>query len=279
MDHPTKTLTPPLTCYGGKSYLAKRIITLFPPHLHYVEAYFGGGSVLLAKDPEGISEVVNDIDGNLINFWKCLQDRHAFRQLYFALQLTPFAQEEFLQAAVDLAPPYVSNIARARAFFIRCRQSRLGIGKDFATLTRTRTRCQMNEQVAAYLGAIEGMPAIAERLRHVVILKKEALDVIASQDGPETLFYLDPPYPTTTRTTTNVYRYEMTDHQHGDLCRLLKTIEGYAVLSSYPTSLYDSILLYWNHLDIEIDNKASTSKTKPKMIERLYYNFATPKEA
>ncbi len=66
-------LTQPLKWHGGKHYLAKRIIELMPEHVHYVEPYFGGGAVLLQKDPEGVSEVVNDIDGELMSFWDCLR--------------------------------------------------------------------------------------------------------------------------------------------------------------------------------------------------------------
>lgn len=68
------SISPPLKWHGGKHYLAKRIVALMPPHVHYVEPYAGGLSVLLAKDPEGVSEVVNDIHGDLTNFWQCLAD-------------------------------------------------------------------------------------------------------------------------------------------------------------------------------------------------------------
>jgi len=61
-------LTQPLKWHGGKHYLAKAIIELMPPHVHYVEPYFGGGSVLLEKDPVGVSEVVNDRNRELMNF-------------------------------------------------------------------------------------------------------------------------------------------------------------------------------------------------------------------
>lgn len=65
----------PLKCHGGKHYLAGQIVGLMPPHLHYVEPYFGGGAVLFAKTSEGTSEVANDLNGNLMNFWRVLQDK------------------------------------------------------------------------------------------------------------------------------------------------------------------------------------------------------------
>ena len=83
-------VAPPLKYHGGKHYLAKRIVELMPPHLHYVEPFAGGLAVLLAKDPEGVSEVVNDIDGELTNFWRVLQDPDDFDRLQRPVQATPF---------------------------------------------------------------------------------------------------------------------------------------------------------------------------------------------
>jgi DNA adenine methylase len=78
----------PLKWHGGKNYLAKRIVELMPRHLHYVEPFLGGGAVLFARDPEdpdlwlaphkGVSEVVNDIDKRLYNFWQVLRDPELF---------------------------------------------------------------------------------------------------------------------------------------------------------------------------------------------------------
>ena len=89
---PKTLITPPLKWHGGKNYLADWIIDLMPRHLHYVEPYGGGLAVLLAKNPfdprhqwgeksfeKGISEVVNDLNGELMNFWDVLQDEESFR--------------------------------------------------------------------------------------------------------------------------------------------------------------------------------------------------------
>jgi DNA adenine methylase len=69
---PVKTLTPPLKWHGGKHYLARRIVALMPRHTCYVEPYGGGLAVLLAKNPEDVSEVVNDLHGGLTHFWRVL---------------------------------------------------------------------------------------------------------------------------------------------------------------------------------------------------------------
>src|SRR5690242_14260395 len=92
-------LLPPLKWHGGKYYLASKIVAMMPPHIHYVEPFAGGLSVLLAKDPEGVSEVVNDIDGRLSNFWSVLKDESAFAKMQRILEATPFSESEWEAAA------------------------------------------------------------------------------------------------------------------------------------------------------------------------------------
>src|ERR1035438_8495485 len=94
----THILTPPLKWHGGKHYLASRIVGLMPRHLHYVEPYFGGGAVLLTRDPndpalwlsphKGVSEVVNDINGRLVNFWRILRSEADFPRFLRMAQAT-----------------------------------------------------------------------------------------------------------------------------------------------------------------------------------------------
>lgn len=107
-------LTQPLKWHGGKYYLRKWIVGLMPPHLHYVEPFFGGGGILLARDPnrdwmatgaeklpaalKGSSEVVNDLHGELINFWRVLQDAAHFDSFRQRMEMTPFSEAEFDRA-------------------------------------------------------------------------------------------------------------------------------------------------------------------------------------
>src|SRR5205085_429085 len=99
-------------------------------------------------------------------------------------------------------------------FFVLCRQSHSGRMREFTALTRTRVRRQMNAEASAWLTAIEGLPAIHDRLKRVVVLNRDALDVIRQQDGSDTLFYLDPPYLPETRVSSEVYDHEMGLAQH-----------------------------------------------------------------
>ncbi len=272
------TLTQPLKWHGGKGAfrgkLARWIISLMPPHIHYVEPYFGGGSVLLHKDPEGVSEVVNDVDGQLMDFWKTLKDDTQLELLQRRLEATPFSEEEWegyeeILAGLASQPPYV----RAALFFVRYRQSRQGLGKDFATLSRNRTRRGMNEQVSSWLTAIEGLPEIHARLKRVVILNDDALNVIRQQDGLKTLFYVDAPYIHSTRQTTKEYgAHEMSDAQHETLIELMVGSVGKFAVSMYRHPIYDQLHLRhgWSLYEKTLPNNASSSKTKKKMTECLW---------
>lgn len=262
-------LVQPLKWHGGKHYLAERIINLMPEHLHYVEPFFGGGSVLLNKAPEGVSEVVNDVHHELTNFWRTLQDEEAFAKFMRIVDAVPFSQVEWDDSHEQVDDP----IRQAVHFFVRCRQSRAGKFDAFATLSRNRTRRKMNEQVSSWQTAVEGLPAVAARLKRVVVLCQDAAKVVKSQDGDNTLFYLDPPYLHETRVTTADYQFEMTTEQHATLLDTLVNCKGKVLLSGYPNELYDSRLKEWKTFDIKIDNKASSAKNKPMMTERIWMNY------
>jgi DNA adenine methylase len=273
--------------HGGKQYLAKRIIELMPPRavnpnapaaddtgwLHYVEPYFGGGAVLFTQDPEGISEVVNDLDYGLTRFWKVLANPELFARFQRHVEGMPVAARLFQDALEGLDCD--DDVGAAVAFFVINRQSRQALGKDFATLTRNRTRRGMNELASAWLSAIEGLPEVHARLKRVVILNDDAVKVIRQQDGPRTLFYLDPPYMHETRTVAKAYEHEMGPEDHRDLLGTLSGIEGRFLLSGYRCALYDGIAEHagWNRTDIEIDNKSGGGKKKQKRVESIWRNY------
>lgn len=273
--------------HGGKAYLARRIVALMPPHLHYVEPYFGGGSVLFAKDPEGVSEVANDIDLDLTNFWTVLQNRVLFDHFLRMTQATPFSEIEWEAAGEGLNGEHREgsfdsnggiNVVRAAWFFVRCRQSLAGRMDSFAAISRTRVRRGMNEQASAWLSAVEGLPAVHDRLKRVVILCRDAPDVIRRQDGKDTLFYLDPPYLHETRSGTGEYTHEMTADRHRDLLDLLAGVTGKFLLSGYRSELYDTFASdnLWNRVDFDLPNNAAGGAEKRRMTESVWTNFAPP---
>jgi DNA adenine methylase len=275
----------PLKWHGGKHYLARRIVALMPPHLHYVEPYAGGLAVLLARDPDdprlwagngsgnrGVSELANDLDGRLMNFWRVLRDPETFERFRRQVEAIPLARAAW-QAAYDHA--YGGDpVADAVAFFVCCRQSLAGRRKAFTGITRTRTRRGINGNASEWLGAVDGLALVHARLRPVVLEDRPALEVIRREDGPGTLFYLDPPYLHQTRATVREYgALEMTEADQRELLELLLQVEGKVMLSGYSSQLYDGALSGWNRHTFDLPNHASGARAKSRETEVLWCNF------
>jgi DNA adenine methylase len=288
-------LVQPLKWFGGKNAhggkTAKWIIGLMPRHRNYVEPYGGGLAVLLNRDPKdarlwlgdnvpardrGVSEVVNDLNGDLQCFWKTLRDEpQALRE---RLAATEFGEGVWEEARGHLAglPAWggQADVRRAWALLVFNRQSRQGNMDGFATLSRDRTRGGRNEQVNAWRGALDGLAAVSERLRDVVVLHRPALEVIRQQDDPATLFYLDPPYLHDTRQAKDVYgRFEMSEADHRQLLAALLACKGKVMLSGYPSALYDRELARWAQHSFGVPNHASGARTKGRETEVLWCNF------
>jgi DNA adenine methylase len=283
----TTALRPPLKWHGGKRYVADDIVDLMPPRvrnpnkpadddpgwLHYVEPFAGGLRVLLANDPRGISEVVNDLDGHLMNFWRVLQSEERFQEFRRIIEVTPFSQVEWEDAVLMLRGPNADPVRWAAAFFVVNRQSRAGRMDGFATMVRKRTRRGMNDHVSAWWSAVEGLPPVAQRLKRVLLLNCPAVEVIRQEDGPRTLFYCDPPYVPSTRTAPNVYGHEMTEAEHVELLDVLKGCEGKVLLSGYRCDLYDRMLVGWNRRDFDVPNNAAGGDNKRRMTESVWINY------
>ena len=271
----------PLKWHGGKYYLAAKIVDRMPPHLHYVEPFFGGGAVLFAREPEnpegwlfphqGVSEVVNDVHDRLINFWRVLQGEDtfaAFRRKVEAIPLSRVAWEEAHEHVYGQDP-----VADAVAFFVDCRQSRSGMMTSFTSVTRNRTRRHMNGNVSEWVGCVDGLPEIHARLRAVLVEKMPALKLIKREDAPGTLFYCDPPYLHETRISTDSYSHEMNEQEHRELLELLLKCEGKVMLSGYASPLYDSMLANWTRHTFDLPNNAAGGDVKRRMTEVLWCNF------
>lgn len=130
----------------------------------------------------------------------------------------------------------------------------------------------MSGVVSRWLGAVEHLPWIAERLLRVQIENRPAIDVIVLYDSQETLFYCDPPYIHNTRGDKNAYNNEMTDADHIELAQVLNSVKGKVAISNYQCDLMDDIYTFpkWKkHVGSEKTNHA----TKGKRTEVLWTNY------
>ena len=222
--HDPKGPKPPIAWIGGKYYLAKWIIEQMPEHRVYVEPFGGMANVLLKKHPSQV-EVFNDLDGRVANFFRVIRDKDSFSEFTRRCELTPYSREEFNRVC-DMPEPD-DPVDRAHWFFVRCRQARGGMGSGPITpnawAASTRTRRDMPEPVSKYLSAIDGLSAVADRFRRVVVEQLPAVELIQKYDGSDVLLYCDPPYPRSTLSGRSkpLYGHDMTDAEHAALLRIL----------------------------------------------------------
>lgn len=256
--------------YGGKFNHLEWLLPLLPECHHYCEPFAGSAAVLLNRAPSPV-ETYNDLDGEVVNFFRVLRERKD--ALVEAIGLTPFSREEFCIACEKPAGP-ISNVERARRFFVRARQVRTGLAQT-ASLGRwanckNTTRAGMSGVVSRWLGSVEALPEIALSLLRVQIENRPAIEVIKLYDGPDTLFYCDPPYAHGSRGDSNAYSFEMSDAQHETLAATLGEVRGRAAVSGYRCPLYDALYNLWRRIDAPAKQCHSVKSARR---EALWLNF------
>jgi DNA adenine methylase len=257
--------------YGGRFSHLDWLLPKLPDCLHYCEPFAGSGAVLLNKAPSSV-ETYNDIDGEVVNFFRVLREEK--EALIEQIALTPFSREEF-GIACELNPD-LSNLERARRFYIRARQVRTGLAQTasigrWANCKNT-SRAGMSGVVSRWLGGVEQLEFIAERLLRVQIENRPAIDVIHLYDSKETLFYCDPPYIHETRGDTKSYSYEMDNSDHRKLAETLNSVEGLVAISNYECELMEELYPSSKWKKIYSPEKTIHS-TKDMCQEVLWVNY------
>lgn len=262
-------IRPPVKWYGGKKYLAPRIIEHFPEHRVYLEPFGGGASVLLNKPPCDV-ETYNDLDHRITRLFRVLREDGA--EFIRQASLIPYSQVEFEEAATY--PEGASEVEMALRDFTRWRQSFAGKRQSWS-YTTGRARGGMAGDVNAWWTAIDSLPLIVDRIRRVQITCRSAFDLIPRFDHADGLIYCDPPYVHSTRChgSTRVYHTEMTDEEHVQLAGLLGECESRIVLSGYRSPLYDKLYEGWRRVEFDIANHAAGGRRKKREVECLWMNF------
>lgn len=254
-------MKPPFAYYGGKTTLAPTIAELLPSHEHYVEPFAGSLAVLLAKKPSR-AETVNDLDGDLVTFWRVLRDQP--EELERVCALTPHSRAE-LSLSVSLDVP--DDLERARRVWTRLTQSRSHSMRPSGWWYR---KAPAGHAPADYVDSYRARLApAAERLRAVTLEARDALDVIRDYGTePTACLYVDPPYLGSTRATN--YRVEMTaDDAHVALADALNECQASVVLSGYDAPLYADLFSGWHRVDLP---GATTLSGDTDRVEVLWSN-------
>ena len=256
--------------YGGKFSHLDWLLPLLPECRHYCEPFGGSAAALINRAPAPV-ETYNDIDGEVANFFRVLRNQTS--RLLKAVALTPFSREEFFLACSGDGKD-LSDLERARRFFVRARQVRTGLAQT-ASLGRwanckNTSRSGMSGVVSRWLGSVETLPQIAERLLRVQIEDRPATDVIRLYDSEETLFYCDPPYPHESRGDDKAYGAEMTDGEHRELAEVLHGVAAKVAVSGYRCPLMDELYADFTRRDAPAKLCHSVKKNRQ---EALWVNY------
>ena len=258
-------MRPILRYPGAKWWVANWVLDNMPPHEGYLEPYFGSGAVFFGK-PKSPREVINDLDGDVVNFFRvCRKNPDALAR---TLSLTPWAREEY-QQAID--GPAADAVERARRFVVRYWMSygscpRPGSGWRHTTGKRHHTGPDYPMQWQHLPDLVQ---QAADRLLAAQIENKPAVEVIAAHNGPDVLIYADPPYLPGTRASKDLYTCEMVEADHEEMLRVLLAHTGMVMLSGYDNAMYRDYLAGW-----DVQTARSRADGGGKRTECLWRNPA-----
>ena len=217
--------------------MAKRLLPLLPDGHVYVEPYCGMASLFWTKTPSPV-EVLNDLDGEIINLFRVLQNPATFSEFFHRMLFTPYSYAEFCRALEYTGD---NPVMRAWAFYVLHNQGFNGKGSSPGDWSRVFVSAHhMAQTTSKWRGRMTQLAVWHDRLTRVQIDQRDALDVIKYWDSADTVFYVDPPYIAATRAkgSRNKYRHEATDDHHVRLVDLLCGIQGQAMVSGYDAEKY-----------------------------------------
>lgn len=247
----------PIKWYGGKYYIANEIISFFCKHDMYVEPFFGAGHVLFKKQKSKL-EIVNDINENLISFWKVIKDEQLFDKFVKKIETTPPSPiliDEELQADDVIAKAIKIYVSSLFSFN----------GEEYKKFFLSKNK-PIPDRISRLLYA-------HKRLKNVVIENENAIKIIKKYQTKKTLFYLDPPYVLDKRVCINNYENEMTDEQHKELIDTVLSSDGIFVISNYDNEIYQILEKYgYYKYCFKCSTYSSSKSKKPKRIETIWTN-------
>ena len=260
-------LRTPISYYGGKQSMIKDILPLIPEHDIYIEPFFGGGAVYWSKEPSR-TEVINDVNMNIVNFYEVL--KHNYFDLRKKIEATLHSRETYKKALIIYDCPWLfteDEVIRAWAFWVvtnqgfSCKIGTWGYDRDKRAKTIQNKVDQFQEE-------------LSERMKYTQIEQNDAHKVIKSRDTDKSFAYVDPPYIDTDQGHYGGYTHE---HFRRDL-DALANMKGKFLLSTYPSDILKEYIdkYGWHTRTIEktlsASNGAKLLKRKKK-VEVLTANY------
>jgi DNA adenine methylase len=237
---PMDRLRAPILWFGGKGMMIAKLMRHVPlGGRPYCEPYMGAASLLFARPPAPV-EVLNDLDGDLVNLFRCLQNPQTFAELRHRLLYTLYARSEYCRAVEILNDPSVSDpVLRAWAVFVGYNLGISGRVQREGSWGRSFTsRYGMADTTNRWIMRLSMLDDWHKRLLAVQIDNRDALEVIRYWDTPDAVFYVDPPYHPSTRIDKKIYAAETNHDHYVELVRTLLACQGAVVLSCYDHPVF-----------------------------------------
>lgn len=255
----------PISYYGGKQTMLRHILPLIPEHTTYTEAYAGGAAVYFAKEPASL-EIINDINGEIINFYKALKTRYP--ELKAKINATLYGRQEHDYASMVMNNSrFFNEIERACAFWVMSKMSFASklngpFGYDKSKNSMAKKIVNAKEQFTE---------ALSNRLQNTQIECTNALRVIRSRDTDKTFHFVDPPY---INSDCGHYSgtFNLMDFQ--ELLEMLSGLQGKFMLTMFPHNMLYEFAGLYNWKVKEVQRTISASKVKRrKQAELIVMNF------
>ncbi|MFD5663414.1 DNA adenine methylase [Streptomyces anthocyanicus] len=279
-------MKPAFPYYGAKGRLAPWIVGHMPrEHRVYVEPFAGSAAVLFARPRPAAHEVLNDLDGNVVTFFRMLRDRE--QDLVRALTLTPYSREEYRAADLE-ASGELDDLERARRFFVRTTQSFNACGAAAGKRASWSNGMRRgSSQATTVADLVDRLYAAAARLRRVVVENRAAADVVRLYDAPDAVLYCDPPYLDSTRTGRREnrmgdYQYDTSsDDEHRELAEVLHGCRSAVLLSGYASPLYDELYGDWDRVEVTVQRPTTNRRghTGTAGVEVVWSNRPMARQA
>lgn len=253
-------MKPPVSYFGGKTRIADWIANLLPAHRVYVEPFMGSAAVFFAKPPSK-HEILNDLDGNVVNFFRVLRDRGD--ELELACRLTPYARDEYEAAVATIDSTVEDELERARLWWVLSTQAYGAVAKRGTGWSTSIVQNSNNARTV--MNRVARFELIIERLQSATIENRNALEIIEKYDVNDGVIYCDPPYLDDVRTSFRDGRRPGGDYvhefctadEHRELARRLCACKGAVLVSGYASELYDELYDGWNKAERRVLARSS----------------------
>lgn len=244
---------------GAKNRIAPWICEYIPKHDVYLEPFAGSLAILFNKERSHI-ETVNDLHGEVVNFFRVLRDNP--EALIKLIELTPYSREEY-----DLSYSCTDDdIERARRFCVRCWMG-FGCANLYHNGFKSGQQSNSPNPAKAWAELPETLSLATERLKGVQIENLPAIELINRYDTSDVFIYADPPYLHETR-KNYLYKHEMSDAEHVELLKSLSKHPGKVLISGYDNDLYNEFLNGWKKV-----YKNTLAEGGARRIETLWMNY------